>query len=139
MKDSPAPDGTDEARVRPAWMLFLAGWLFATTTLDEVRARVPRARPGDPAPIDLETSPARELRQLPGIGPSRAQAIVRARWERSGDAFDLREIPGIGPVIEARVLEALEQAAHGQAWGSAVTHRGPEGPPSGAGPRAGGE
>jgi len=48
---------------------------------------------------------ARELRRLPGIGPRRAQAIVRHRWEHGRD-FDLEEIRGIGPRTAAAVRAA---------------------------------
>lgn len=56
------------------------------------------ARPADDAPLDLNRATAEELEELPGIGPSRAAAIVEHR-ERNGPFAvpgDLRGVPGIG-------------------------------------------
>jgi hypothetical protein len=93
----------------PAWLLVLAGWLFATTSL-ETWARRSAATPPDPvAPIDLQRSCARELRRLPGIGQLRAAKIVDLRWERGGETFPLGEVHGIGPKTEARVREVLRR------------------------------
>jgi competence protein ComEA len=60
---------------------------------------VPRAATGD-GPLDLNKASAAELEELPGIGPSRAAAIVEHR-ERHGPFAvpgDLRAVPGIGEV-----------------------------------------
>lgn len=58
--------------------------------------------------IDIQRAPACELRLLPGIGPSRAAAILRARERLGGFRSwkDLDEVEGIGP---AR-LEELRRA-----------------------------
>ena len=65
--------------------------------------RAPRADPDDLA--------ARELRRLPGIGPARALAIVRARWDglRGGPPAWIA-IPGIGPATAAAAGAAAERA-----------------------------
>jgi len=62
-------------------------------------ARGPGARVQRSDPDQLA---ARELRRLPGIGPARALAIVRARWDglRGGPPAWIA-IPGIGPAIAA--------------------------------------
>jgi competence protein ComEA len=55
--------------------------------------------------IALDRASARDLEALPGIGPSRANAIVRER-ERGGgfsDAADLARVPGLGPATAARL------------------------------------
>jgi competence ComEA-like helix-hairpin-helix protein len=56
--------------------------------------------------IDPNRAPVALLRRLPGVGPVRAQAIVKERI--SGGPFrgpaDLARVPGIGP----RTVEALE-------------------------------
>ena len=68
--------------------------------------------PADPPwAIDLATAPAWQLTLLPGIGASRAQAIVsrRTRGEGEGESLglgtwqDLLAVPGIGPGIVERL------------------------------------
>lgn len=52
------------------------------------------------SPIDLNTATAAQLQQVPGIGPTTAQSIVRMR-EKSGRFHrveDLLAIHGISPV-----------------------------------------
>ena len=59
-----------------------------------------RAPPGSSRTrIDLNRASAQELRGLPGIGPVKADAIVRWRLEKGffGHLEELREVPGIGP------------------------------------------
>lgn len=101
--------------IGPAWLLFVVGWVFAGTTLERVAsgdATGPSSAAGvfphEPAPLDLQSSPARDLRRLPGIGPARAAAIVDWRWQRADEELQLQEIPGIGPITEAKVLDSLE-------------------------------
>jgi competence ComEA-like helix-hairpin-helix protein len=73
-------------------------------------ALVPSARPGtadstvwEPAveewPVDINAGGVDDLIRLPGIGPVKAEAIVRARSERGAFASvdDLLEVKGIGP------------------------------------------
>lgn len=53
----------------------------------------------DVAPINVNTADAELLAELPGIGPSRAQAIIEDR-EANGNfesADDLTRVSGIGP------------------------------------------
>jgi competence protein ComEA len=69
----------------------------AGTSLPETGA--PSGATAD-APLDLNRASAAELDELPGIGPSRAAAIVEHR-ERHGPFAvpgDLRAVPGIGEV-----------------------------------------
>lgn len=69
---------------------------------EEEAAAVP-LRPGER--IDPNAAPEAQLRRLPGVGPSRARAIIAAR--ESGGPFlapdDLLRVPGIG----SRTLEVL--------------------------------
>lgn len=55
-------------------------------------------------PLDLNRADARALEVLPGIGPGRAEAILR---ERARAPFcrvgDLDRVRGIGPVLLARI------------------------------------
>ena len=55
--------------------------------------------PSATAPIDLNRASADELDQLPGIGPSTAQAIVAYRDQHGpfGSVDDLLDVRGIGP------------------------------------------
>ena len=68
--------------------------------------RPPRgmARLLDGARIDLNRAGLELLQALPGIGPTRAASLVRAR---SGEAFaaleEIERTPGIGPVLRSRL------------------------------------
>jgi hypothetical protein len=66
-------------------------------------------------PLDLNRADALALQSLPGIGPSRADAIVRARCQRAfGSLAELERVRGIGP----RTVAALKgQARAGAAVG----------------------
>ena len=52
-------------------------------------------------PILLNTETQEGLTAIPGIGPKTADAIIRARTERSGfgDLNELLSVPGIGPTL----------------------------------------
>lgn len=65
-----------------------------------------------PVRLDPDALSARELRALPGIGPARAVAVVRARWEglRGGPAA-WRALPGIGDATAGAAQAALSSAA----------------------------
>lgn len=72
----------------------------------EARANRPLS-PGER--IDPNTASVEDLRRLPGIGPSRAAAIVAER--NVGGAFagidDLTRVPGIGPISVAKLAPHL--------------------------------
>jgi hypothetical protein len=94
------------------WSLVLAGAL-AASAWSEIRQAQPRLRDASaagPPPVPLSRRSARELRALPGIGETRALALVEARWQRApGDPpLILRDLPGIAPALEAAVAAALE-------------------------------
>lgn len=57
------------------------------------------------APIDLNQAGPGELEQLPGVGPSRARAIIafRERFGRFADPAELDRVPGIGPGLALRL------------------------------------
>ena len=58
--------------------------------------------------IDVSTAPAEELRRLPGVGPSLAEAIIRERASRPfGTVDDLDRVPGIGPTTLSRLRERV--------------------------------
>ena len=52
-------------------------------------------------PLDLNREDERALQALPGIGPSRAEAIVAGRPFCRPD--DLARVPGIGPITLRRL------------------------------------
>ncbi|MFK7161126.1 helix-hairpin-helix domain-containing protein [Marinospirillum sp. MEB164] len=56
--------------------------------------------------LNINQADLQQLTALPGIGPSRAAAIIELREQRGGltDANQLLEVRGIGPVI----LQSLE-------------------------------
>ncbi|HEY5658971.1 MAG TPA: helix-hairpin-helix domain-containing protein [Myxococcota bacterium] len=59
-------------------------------------------------PFDLNRADAGTLETLPGVGPARALAIVRAREERAFERVeDLLRVPGVGPVTLSRVAPLL--------------------------------
>lgn len=75
------------------------------------RGDVPSTSTGTakPGPVDLNVASVEQLLELPGIGPSRASAIVEHR-EREGPFSapgDLRDVPGIGEVIFQRLAELI--------------------------------
>jgi competence ComEA-like helix-hairpin-helix protein len=71
--------------------------------------------------IDPNTASAASLRRLPGIGPTKAQEIVRfrdavrARGRRRPFVFaeDLAEVPGIGPSVVRAAADHLALARRG--------------------------
>jgi len=70
-------------------------------------ALLPASSP--PARVNLNTATPAELDSLPGIGPSRARAIVEFR-ERHGffSALDqLSRVPGMGPAAVTRLRERV--------------------------------
>lgn len=68
------------------------------------------APPGSPG-FDINRATAAEWDELPGIGPSKAQAIVEDR-ERNGpfrSIDDLARVRGIGPKLLERLREAIKE------------------------------
>lgn len=94
--------------------MWLVGGLLASGTWLPGAATPPLARAAAPAfgatrllygeRLDLNREPAEALAVLPGIGPSRAEAIVAGRPHCS--LVDLDRIPGIGPATLARLAGA---------------------------------
>jgi len=99
------------ASARAALGLAAALWLLALVPqpggLPDVTPRIPASGPERllfGATLDLNRAEAASLEALPGIGPTRAAAIVAARCERGfARVGDLRRVPGIG----ARTLERV--------------------------------
>lgn len=61
------------------------------------------------APINVNSADAELLAELPGVGPSRAAAIIEER-ENNGaftDADDLTRVSGIGPATVDRMRDQI--------------------------------
>lgn len=72
----------------------------------EARALTPLA---DGEKIDPNRAPEEELRRLPGIGPTRARAIVEERTRRAFETpVEVQRVRGIGPATYARIARFLE-------------------------------
>jgi endonuclease YncB( thermonuclease family) len=84
------------------------------TELEELRVAMqlgPKVSADDP--VALNRANKARLQQLPGIGPTLAERIVRHREDRPfEEKADLREVPGIGPKTFAE-LEALVTVGDG--------------------------
>ena len=63
--------------------------------------------------LDLNQASAADLEALPGIGPARAEAIVRLRQERGRFVVleELLDVPGIGPKTLERLRPRLQLTA----------------------------
>lgn len=62
--------------------------------------------------IDLNTASAQELARLPGIGPAKAEAIVKHRAQQPfARADDLRKVKGIGDKLYDRVKDQVTVGA----------------------------
>jgi competence ComEA-like helix-hairpin-helix protein len=60
------------------------------------------------ARIDLNAASVEELETLPGIGPSRARAIVE--WRADGafvEVEDLADVPGVGEALVDRLRDRI--------------------------------
>ncbi|MDQ0339597.1 competence protein ComEA [Caldalkalibacillus uzonensis] len=65
---------------------------------------------GSSGKISINRATAEELQQLPGIGPSRAEAIVRYREENGPftSVEDIMKVSGIGPKIFENMKDEIE-------------------------------
>jgi len=74
-------------------------------------------------PLDLNRADAPTLEVLPGVGPVRAAAIVRAREGRPFESVEaLLRVPGVGPVTLSRVAPLLAVDPAGAAHAEAAEH-----------------
>ncbi len=90
-----------------AWIVLFTGWSLGV--LLGAAPGLPHAAVGDlqfgPGGYDPNRMHVRQLRRLPGIGATRAQAIVTSRYQalETGVCLDWRTAPGIGPATERAV------------------------------------
>ena len=63
--------------------------------------------------VNLNTATVDQLQGLPGIGPGRAEAIVRYREQHGGFAQveELDRVPGIGPALINRLRNRVTVSA----------------------------
>ncbi len=88
-------------------LLAAGGGATAAADLDQLSLIVPEAGQSDNAQrININTADAWLLEALPGIGPTRAAAIIEYRSDNGPfrDTSDLTKVAGIGPAT----LEELE-------------------------------
>lgn len=96
-------EGAPTAAWVVALALLAAAWPMAHRVEPPVSAP-PRSGPARllwGLPLDLNRENARTLEVLPGIGPTRARAILAAR--PFCRVSDLRRVPGIGPMTLRRL------------------------------------
>jgi len=92
------------------------------------------ASEGQTAALDLNTASAAQLEELPGIGPSRAQAILAFREAHGGftQVSQLMRIKGIGRAmlrkLRAFVTVGAQPAARANAHGGSTVGTGSGGP-----------
>lgn len=79
-----------------------------------VNEQVPASLPGAPlessiAPVNINTAGEAELQTLPGIGPTRSQAILTYRQEHGPflDIADIRNVPGIGETTYQQIKDLI--------------------------------
>ena len=86
------------------------GWLRAfVLALPLALAAAPFAASALDGVVNLNTASAEELSLLPGVGPSRARAIIELRQQRGGfkRIEDLLEVKGIGESSLAKLKPYL--------------------------------
>lgn len=82
------------------------GWLRAfVLALPLALAAAPFAASALSGVVNVNTASAEELSLLPGVGPSRARAIIELRQQRGGfkRVEDLLEVKGIGDASLAKL------------------------------------
>ena len=81
---------------------------FAPTTFAQRGARVTTQQAATEGVVNIQTATADQLQQLPGIGPSKAQAIVAHREQRAFRRVeDLMRVRGIGRSTFRRLRSML--------------------------------
>jgi hypothetical protein len=117
-----------------AWALVLEG--RERRPAESVRARVGELRLREGRAMRPEHMSPREWRLVPGVGETRALALVRHRWSHAArdGPWPWMEAEGIGAVTEARIRawfgergialdgDALASRAQGQSVDSAPAH-----------------
>jgi len=81
-----------------AWQNYRPHQPIKITLLEETNATGEVSQQGQPQKIDINRAEAWLLEALPGIGPSKAQAIIAYRQQNGGfsDISEILHVPGIG-------------------------------------------
>ncbi len=90
-----------------------AGGTTADADLTRLKLYIPRVGEGEqPQRIDLNRAEAWLLEALPGIGPSKAQAIINYRQQHGGfsNITEITEVEGIGPAIYEQIKDLITVA-----------------------------
>ena len=89
-----------------AWKKVVAAGLLCGLTVAPVSSA--RASEAASTRVDLNKASVAELAKLPGIGPSKAQAIVEFRAkEPFGKPEDLRKVKGIGDKLYDHIKDQV--------------------------------
>jgi competence protein ComEA len=94
-------------------ILAAAGGLAAGADLNDVRLLVPPAGDnGAPQKVDINRADAWLLEALPGVGDTRAQAIIAYREEHGPfrDIHELTKVPGFGEATFEAVRDLITDA-----------------------------
>lgn len=92
-----------------AGSLFVAHAALAATHDRTPNVKVAKATSAVQGVVNVNTATADELQLLPGVGESRANAIIAARKQRGGfgDLDQLVEVKGIGTTLLAKLRPHL--------------------------------
>jgi comEA protein len=84
-----------------AWQKFSPNHPIQITLSEATNAAEGVVAETEPQRIDINRAEAWLLEALPGIGPSKAQAIIDYRQQNGGfgDIIEIIEVPGIGQAI----------------------------------------
>jgi len=92
-----------------AWQHYSPNHPIKITLLEEPNATDGVSPPDQPQKIDINRAESWLLEALPGIGPSKAQAIIAYRQQNEGFSHitEITEVAGIGQAIYEDIRELI--------------------------------